>query len=148
MKDRINISSTQRGIRRVKKALNDPKVRQEIAKAGAGPLLKSLDLVTPVGDKDQRRYAKRRQKGKRNRPSVITHTTRKGNLKSSLVTVPTAQGVSVGPRMSPGGGDYAIYAAAVHSRDPYLVKAMKRSQASGQQIMSNRVKRLIQRLDV
>lgn len=111
-------------------------------------MIKGLDALTPVGSRDQKRYSKRKIRGKRNKPSVVTHTTRAGNLKASQTVVPTSQGVDVGPRMSPGGGAYAVYAAAVHSRDPYLRKAARRAEATGQQIMAQRLYRLLQRLDL
>lgn len=147
MRLRVKIASTSRGIRRTKAALKRPQVRQDIARAGAGVILKAAQAAAPVGTSAVKRYAPRSIKGKANRPSRLLKVTQPGNLKASLDTRPTSFGIAVGPRMM-GQGTTATYAAAVHARDPFLVLAHRRAGDNARRLMIQKLSRVVKSLDV
>jgi len=124
---RVRIQSTRRGIRRLKRLLEDPRERLKIAEAGVGPIAKAAQNTVPVGSKSVREYAPRIRKGKRNRPSRITRIRQAGNLRMAHDMQPTSFGLKIGPRVRPGAKSYAVYAPIIHSKNPWLRKAMSRS---------------------
>ena len=144
----INIASSRKGLRRFRQVFSDPRVRQDIGRAGAGPVLAAARRLVPVGKIALTRYAPRKIKGKRNKPSVVIRTTKAGNLASSQDVQSTKTGARVGVRSRPGGGTYAEYSFAVHKRNPWLARAASQSRGNSQSIMMMRVRRLIKSLNL
>lgn len=148
MKKYVNIASSTKGIRRFRQVFSDPRVRQEIGIAGAGPVISAARRLVPVGKIALTRYAPRKVKGKRNKPSIVIRTTKAGNLASSQGVQSTKTGARVGVRSRPGGGTYAEYSFVVHQKNPWLARAAEQSRANSQSIMMMRVRRLIKSLNL
>lgn len=142
----FNLGDTIPNIDKLKAKLRNPRIIQQIARAGAQPVDQAIRSLVPVGDRENRRYRRRKTKGKWNRPSKIWQVTQAGNLKDAHAIVKTSYGVALGPHVNHNGGArrFAYYAYAVHKLNhPWLRKAYERTAQLSTNLMKAETKKII-----